>query len=88
MLLDVLQAHVALAEAEKRLESEGRRLIVITQNIDELHKKAGSEKVLELHGSLFRTQCTKCLEVKANTDSPICEALAGKGCVILSNILF
>lgn len=72
-------AHLALAVAEKHLEAEGRRLVVITQNIDELHRKAGSEKIIELHGSLFRTQCTKCGEVKANTDSPICEALAGKG---------
>lgn len=72
-------AHLALAAAEKRLEAEGRRLIIVTQNIDELHRKAGSDKIIELHGSLFRTQCTQCGEVKANTDSPICQALQGKG---------
>ncbi|XP_042214544.1 NAD-dependent protein deacylase-like [Homarus americanus] len=74
-------AHVALAEAEERLAAEGRRLVVITQNIDELHVKAGSKNILELHGSLFRTECTQCGEVKANTDSPICPALEGKGAI-------
>uniref|UniRef100_A0A0N7ZCB6 NAD-dependent protein deacylase n=1 Tax=Scylla olivacea TaxID=85551 RepID=A0A0N7ZCB6_SCYOL len=72
-------AHLAIAEAEQRLTAEGRRLVVITQNIDELHKKAGSKEVLELHGSLFRTECTKCHEIRPNTDSPICASLAGKG---------
>ncbi|KAK7080587.1 NAD-dependent protein deacylase sirtuin-5, mitochondrial [Halocaridina rubra] len=72
-------AHIALAEAEKRLEAESRRLVVITQNIDELHKRAGSQKIIELHGSLFRTQCTVCGEELGNTDSPICTALEGKG---------
>ncbi|KAK8406790.1 hypothetical protein O3P69_007385 [Scylla paramamosain] len=72
-------AHLAIAEAEQRLTAEGRRLVVITQNIDELHKKAGSKEVLELHGSLFRTECTKCQEIRPNTDSPICASLAGKG---------
>lgn len=72
-------AHIAIAEAEKRLAAEGRRLVVITQNIDELHRRAGSTEILELHGSLFRTRCTNCLEILANRDSPICPALAGKG---------
>ncbi|XP_050711469.1 NAD-dependent protein deacylase sirtuin-5, mitochondrial-like [Eriocheir sinensis] len=72
-------AHLVIAEAEERLTAEGRRLVVITQNIDELHKKAGSKAVIELHGSLFRTECTKCEEILQNTDSPICPALAGKG---------
>lgn len=72
-------AHLALAEAEQHLTAQGRHLVIITQNIDELHFKAGSKNVIELHGSLFRTQCSKCGEVRANTDSPICHALAGKG---------
>lgn len=44
------QAHIAIAECEKRLAAQGRRLVVITQNIDELHKRAGSENIIELHG--------------------------------------
>ncbi|XP_059143435.1 NAD-dependent protein deacylase sirtuin-5, mitochondrial-like isoform X2 [Physella acuta] len=72
-------AHIAIAECEKRLKEQGRKVVVITQNIDELHKTAGSENILELHGNLFTTRCTKCNDVKKNHDSPICPALAGKG---------
>jgi len=73
------EAHIALAEAEKRLANEGKRLVVITQNIDELHRKAGSDNVIELHGTLFKTQCTKCGHIADNRDSPIVPALKDKG---------
>ncbi len=72
-------AHMAIAEAEQRLKSQGKRLVVITQNIDQLHQRAGTEHLLELHGSLFRTLCTNCADVAQNYDSPICEALRGQG---------
>ena len=61
------------------MKKEGRHVIVITQNIDELHQRAGTENILELHGSLFRTRCLKCKKIESNYDSPICEALRGKG---------
>ncbi|XP_071539530.1 NAD-dependent protein deacylase-like [Panulirus ornatus] len=72
-------AHLVLAEAEEHLAAEDRRLVIVTQNIDELHRRAGSKNIIELHGSLFRTECTHCGEIRANTDSPICPALEGKG---------
>lgn len=43
-------AHVAIAECEKRLRKQGRSVVVITQNIDELHRKAGTKHLLEIHG--------------------------------------
>ena len=49
-------AHVKLAEWEK----EGRPAAVVTQNIDGLHRKAGSRNVLELHGSVLRNHCMDC----------------------------
>ena len=49
-------AHRKLAE----LEEKGRLSAVITQNIDGLHQKAGSRRVLELHGSIWRNRCMKC----------------------------
>lgn len=49
-------AHKALA----KLEKEGRLKAVVTQNIDGLHQKAGSEEVYELHGSVMRNYCEKC----------------------------
>lgn len=49
-------AHIKLAE----LEEEGVCRAVITQNIDGLHQKAGSKRVLELHGSVYRNHCVQC----------------------------
>ncbi len=73
------KAHKAIAEFEHRLANEGRYVSVITQNIDELHQRAGSVNICELHGSLFKTRCLKCKNIEPNHDSPICEALRGKG---------
>ena len=50
--------HHALA----RWESQGRLAAVITQNIDELHQQAGSQRVLELHGTARRIACLDCGE--------------------------
>ena len=49
-------AHGKLA----RWEEEGKLKAVITQNIDNLHQKAGSREVLELHGSAWRNYCQRC----------------------------
>jgi NAD-dependent deacetylase len=49
-------AHAALAELERRDLLEG----VITQNIDRLHRAAGSENVVEVHGSIETSSCTRC----------------------------
>ncbi len=49
-------AHIALAKLEKM----GKVRAVITQNIDDLHQKAGSKNVLELHGTLYKNYCMKC----------------------------
>ena len=49
-------AHLKLAE----LERAGKLKAVITQNIDNLHQMAGSQNVLELHGSVYRNYCMKC----------------------------
>ncbi len=49
-------AHEALAELERRGLIEG----VITQNIDRLHRAAGSRNVVEVHGSIETSSCTRC----------------------------
>jgi NAD-dependent deacetylase len=51
-------AHEALAELERRGLIEG----VITQNIDRLHRAAGSENVIEVHGSIETSSCRECGE--------------------------
>ena len=52
-------AHIALADLEKR----GVIKAVITQNIDGLHQKAGSKRVIELHGTASRYYCQRCGKV-------------------------
>ncbi len=49
-------AHKKLAE----MEAKGKLKAVITQNIDGLHQMAGSQRVMELHGSVHRNYCMKC----------------------------
>ena len=67
-------AHVKLAEWEKA----GKLKAVITQNIDGLHQMAGSRNVLELHGSVHRNSCMRCLKpyplaaVQNSTGIPRC----------------
>ena len=72
-------AHRKLAE----LERAGKLKAVITQNIDGLHQKAGSRKVLELHGSVHRNYCMKCHQfydawyIKHAPGVPRCETCGG-----------
>lgn len=50
------RAHEALAE----LESRGMLEAVITQNVDRLHRKAGSNQVVEVHGTIETSSCVRC----------------------------
>ena len=50
-------AHVALAKLEKIF---AERLFLCTQNVDNLHEQAGSEKVAHMHGELFKSRCDSC----------------------------
>ena len=49
--------HHALAALEKRL---GDRFLLVTQNVDGLHRRAGTERLVELHGNLFMSRCSRC----------------------------
>lgn len=49
--------HDALVAWERRL---GDRFLLATQNVDGLHRRAGSERVVEMHGNLFKTRCSGC----------------------------
>lgn len=50
-------AHLALAKLEQRL---GDRFYLCTQNVDDLHERAGSRRVHHMHGSLFQSRCVQC----------------------------
>ena len=48
--------HRVIAELERKLE----RVVVLTQNVDGFHQRAGSSQVIEIHGNLFELRCTRC----------------------------
>jgi NAD-dependent deacetylase len=52
-------AHTALAKIEQRLNEN---FYLCTQNVDDLHERAGSRRIHHMHGSLFQSRCTRCNE--------------------------
>ena len=79
-------AHLAIAELERRLE----RVTVFTQNVDGLHRLAGSHEVIEIHGNLQELLCTGCDFTESVADlsghqlPPLCPAC---GSVLRPNIV-
>ena len=74
-------AHRALAQLERRL---GDWFLLATQNVDGLHRRAGSERLVEIHGSLFRTRCSRCRrepfpDVALHAEPPACDRCADVG---------
>lgn len=59
-------AHFAMAGLEQRQPST----VILTQNIDGLHQKAGSKQVLELHGNIHRSRCTHCQRSAFTDNNP------------------
>jgi NAD-dependent deacetylase len=63
------KAHLALAKLEKSL---GDNFTLITQNVDNLHQRAGNKNVLHMHGSLLSARCLasdKCWDIFTNLDN-------------------
>jgi NAD-dependent deacetylase len=52
--------HWALACLEAGLTERGGSLFLCTQNIDDLHERVGSQRVVHMHGELLRARCTVC----------------------------
>ena len=75
--------HHALAELEGRI---GERFLLVTQNVDELHRRAGSRRLIEIHGRLFQSRCAHCDRPPFDDegtyddgDPPLCDACAAAG---------
>jgi len=58
--------HYALVDMENYFEE----FYLITQNVDNLHREAGSEHLVELHGNIVRNKCSQCTDVTAGTAVP------------------
>lgn len=87
-----VEAHDAMAGAEPNVvhrllaewETAGRLLGVITQNIDDLHRRAGSRTVFEVHGNAMRVTCLHCSaeyetdplarQFRVTDEVPVCES--------------
>jgi NAD-dependent deacetylase len=83
-------AHVAIADLERRGFVEA----VVTQNIDLLHERAGSEDVVEVHGSIRSATCPACgeryplervLQLLAEANAPACPAC---GAILKPDVVF
>ncbi len=73
-------AHVILAEMEEEL---GGRFLLVTQNVDDLHERGGSQSLLHMHGEIMKARCTYCGVIigpvnyqETNGD---CESCSGMG---------
>ncbi|WP_234047247.1 Sir2 family NAD+-dependent deacetylase [Luteolibacter pohnpeiensis] len=72
-------AHLALARLEKE---SAAHVLLITQNIDDLHERAGSENLLHLHGELLKSRCTTC----GNVAPLLAETSTSSKCQACGNI--
>ncbi len=64
-------AHFALAELEQAWMARGRKItgadhdfLLVTQNVDDLHERAGSERLLHMHGELLKIRCENCGSIR------------------------
>jgi len=60
--------HLALVEIERRVP----HFTLITQNVDDLHERAGSRNVIHLHGSIFVQRCLRCSRESSGPRPPKC----------------
>jgi len=77
----------AAHQAITTLQQAGRTPVVVTQNIDGLHQKAGTDNVIELHGTTLEVTCLRCARrmpvqvvlerVREGDDDPHCETCGG-----------
>jgi len=74
-------AHRALAELDVRWPGG---LLLVTQNVDNLHDRAGSRRLLHMHGELMKARCLDCRavlpwehDISTQTPCPACEARGG-----------
>ena len=69
-------AHLALARLEREWPGDS---LVVTQNIDDLHERAGTRQLLHMHGELLKARCTACGRVVPVTED-LTPDLACAGC--------
>lgn len=69
-------AHIALAQLERAFDGE---FLLVTQNIDDLHERAGSQKLIHMHGEINKALCASC-GTRAQWHGDMSAASACPGC--------
>jgi NAD-dependent deacetylase len=86
------RGHEVIAEMEAHFE----RLVVLTQNVDGLHRQAGSKEVIDIHGDLHNLLCTRCdfrqtlddfSDLKVPPRCPECDAIIRPDVVLFGEML-
>ncbi|KAI5743664.1 hypothetical protein M8J77_020856 [Diaphorina citri] len=75
----IMAAHFAIAAFERVMRRRGKNLTLITENLDELHQRAGTQQVVECHGSMWKLRCSYCGHLKADYNIPLTPALDPHG---------
>ncbi len=60
-------AHDALVQLEKQIPN----FRIITQNVDGLHASAGTQRLTEIHGNIWKVRCTQCHNITSNQEVPL-----------------
>jgi NAD-dependent deacetylase len=72
------KAHQALVQLEQKWKGE---VLLITQNVDDLHDRAGSKNLIHMHGELLKVECTQCHHIWSHTTDVTLE----EGCTVCSS---
>ena len=77
-------AHLALAALEREWVGHGGSFLLVTQNVDDLHARAGSARLVQMHGALRRARCLACRqsfawqgETGVDSACPCCRRVGG-----------
>lgn len=70
-------AHLALAELEKQFQGD---FLLVTQNVDDLHRRAGSDNPVHMHGEILKKRCNSCGTVsEIRTDLTVADVCSDCG---------
>ncbi|QDQ96889.1 SIR2 family NAD-dependent protein deacylase [Tomitella fengzijianii] len=76
-------AHDAVARLQRAVRARGGTVTVVTQNVDDLHERAGTQDVVHLHGSIAQSRCAMCGETaepgQAGADAALSAGSDGAG---------
>ncbi|MGB0908046.1 MAG: NAD-dependent deacylase [Maricaulaceae bacterium] len=77
-------AHIALGELQAGLRAKGGELVIVTQNVDDLHERGGAKDIIHMHGELTSALCSACgwrwehrEDIDVDDKCPACQTVGG-----------